>query len=225
MLRILHQKRELVLMKRFILFACMMCALGISGCAGSGEQIRLCAGSGEIVQLRLHKKMNSNIKGAGGNLSVSIVKFEDKRLPSKHLGSHICRLAGDAYFDLAGGDLRQGISDAFANFLKISGFQVNAGSNRTVDVDITGRINKFSAKATRNFFSTNAQVDMIMEFTITNRADGSIVHMIIGAGGTNDVAFFNPEDMEGLVNEVLQDSFEKLLERTEVKGKTLRQKN
>lgn len=211
-------------MRQFTLFGCMLCILGISGCANSGEQLRPCVESGESVQLRLHNMMTSNLKDKGDNLSVSVTEFEDERPSSKPLGSHICQFAGDTYFALAEEDLKQEISDAFGNFLKQSGFQVNSGSNRAVDIDIRGRIIKFSAKATRYFLSTKTQVDMIMEFTIANKADGSTVHIIINAGGTNDVAFFVLEDMEKLANEVLQESFEKLLRRTEVKGKTLRQK-
>ena len=116
------------------------------------------------------------------------------------------------------------MSDAFVSFLKKSAFQVTPASDGAVDIDITGKITRFTAKATRHFFSTNAQIDMIIDFTIENKADNSTVHIIIRAGGTNDVVFFNPEDMERFVNEILQISFEKFLERTEVKGKTLRQK-
>ena len=211
-------------MRRFILFGCVMYTLGISGCAGSGEQLRLCAKSGDIVQLRLHNMIGSNTEGTGRNLSVSVTEFEDKRPPSKHLGAHVCEFAGDAHFDLVNKNLGQGISDVFVNFLKKSGFQVNPGNNGAVDIDITGKIIKFSAKAKRDLFSTKAQVDIITKFTITNKADGSKVHVTIRAGGTNSVVFFDPEDMEGLVNEVLRESFEKFLERTEVKGKNLRQK-
>lgn len=209
-------------MRQFILFGYTMCILVIAGCAG--EQFRLCAESGEIVQIRLNDVMYSNMEDAGENLSVSVAAFEDNRPPSKHLGSHKCQLAGDAYFHLKDQNLGQGMSDAFVDFLKKSAFQVAPPSDEAVDIDITGKITRFTAKATRGFFSTNAQIDMIMEFTIENKADNSTVHMIIRAGGTNDVVFFNPEDMERFVNEILQISFERFLERTEVKGKTLRQK-
>ncbi len=211
-------------MRQFILFGYTMCILVIAGCAGSSEQFRLCAESGEIVQIRLNDVMYSNMEDAGKNLSVSVATFEDNRPPSKHLGSHKCQLAGDAYFQLKDQNLGQGMSDAFVDFLKKSAFQVAPPSDEAVDIGITGKITRFTAKATRDFFSTTAQIDIILEFTIENKADDSTIHMIIRAGGTNDVVFFNPEDMEKFVNEIIQISFEKFLKRTEVKGKTLRQK-
>ena len=211
-------------MRRFVLLGCVMYALGITGCASSAKELRLCAESGEVVKLRLNDRINSSMENAGNNLSISVSKFEDKRPPSKHLGSHICRFAGDSYFDLTSGNLEKGVSNTFRAFLKQSGFQVGSENKETMDINIAGKIHKFSAKATRHLFSTNAQVDIVTEFTIANKADGSTVYMTIRAGGTNDMLFFSHEDVEALVNDILLESFEKLLERTEVKGKTLRQK-
>ena len=211
-------------MRRFILFGCLMCALGISGCAASGKQIRLCAVSGEVIQFQLDDMTNSRIESVGENLFVSVADFQDTRPPSQHLGSHLCLFTGEAYFDLMGEDIGQGVAKVFLNFLKKADFQVTSGSNGAVSTSITGKIIKFSINATRQFLSTKTQIDIIMEFTIANKVDGSTVRMIINAGGTNKVLFFAPEDMEGFVNEILQESFEEFLEKIEVKGKSLREK-
>ena len=201
-------------MKRFILLGLMMSVVTLTGCAGKGE----------VVKLRLNDVMQSTMKDAGQSLSVSVPGFEDRRLPSDHLGTHACLFGGISYFDLLDGNLGQGVSEAFVNYLNESGFKASASQSGTGDVRINGRITKFSANATGQFLSTNLKVDAIMEFDIANAADGSTVRMTIGAGGADDVVFFAPEDMEALVNEVLQEGFLELVEKTTVQGKTLRRK-
>lgn len=201
-------------MKRFMLLGIMMVVITLSGCAGHGE----------VIKLRLNDSMTSTMENAGGNLSVAISGFEDQRPDSDHLGTHICLFGGKTTFDLLDGNLGAGVSNAFSNFMGKSGFQANAGSPGPQDVQITGKVTKFSANATGQFLSTGLQVETVMEFVIANASDGSTVRMTIGAGGTDDVIFFGPEDLETLVNEVLQEGFEELIEKTEVKGKALRRK-
>lgn len=201
-------------MKRFLLIGLIMAGLALSGCAGSGE----------ITKIRLYDTVSSTMENAGGNLSVAVSSFADQRVPSDHLGTHICLFGGKAYFDLMDGNLGKGVSDAFVSFLQQSGFQAAAGASGPADIRITGKVTKFVANATGRFLSTNLNVDTIMEFSIANAADGSTVRMTIGAGGTDDVAFFAPEDLESLVNEVLQEGFEELIEKTKVQGKTLRRR-
>ncbi len=201
-------------MKRFILLGVLMSVMTFGGCAGSGE----------VFQLQLHDVMHSTMENAGGNLSVAVSDFGDQRPSSEHLGSHVCITGHITHFDLMNSNLGKGVSDAFVDFLKKSGFQATSGTSGAADVRITGNVTKFSANATGHFLSTNIQVDTIMDFVIANVADGSTIRMTIGAGGTDDVVFFSPEDMETLVNEVLQEGFEELIEQTVVQGKTLRRK-
>ncbi len=201
-------------MKRFMLLGFMVSVITLSGCAGHGE----------VIQLRLNDTMNSTMEKAGGNLSVAVSSFEDQGPASAHLGTHICLFGGKTNFDLLGGNLGTGVSTAFVNFMERSGFQANSGSPGAQDVQISGKVTKFLANATGQFLSTGLQVETVMEFVIANASDGSTVRMTIGAGGTDDVIFFAPEDLETLVNEVLQEGFEELIEKTEVKGKALRRK-
>ncbi len=208
------RRKEPVFMKRFLLLGVMLSVVTLSGCAGSGE----------VIKLRLHDMMKTNMADAGKNLSVVVAEFSDERPPADHLGSHVCIMGHITYFDLMDGNLGKGVTTAFVDFLQKSGFQATAGNSGPTDVRITGKITEFSADATGQFLSTNIRVHTIMEFTIANAADGSTVRMTIGAGGTDDVIFFGPEDIESLMNEVLQEGFEELIAKTEVQGKTLRRK-
>ncbi len=201
-------------MKRFMLLGFMVSVVTLSGCASSGE----------VTKLRLYDIMNSSVENAGGNLRVAVSGFEDARPLSGHLGTHYHLFGGNSHFDLLDGNLGKGVSESFVNFMGKSSFQTSAGPSSHADVQITGKVTKFSANATGQFLSTGLQVETVMEFVIANSSDGSTVRMTIGAGGTDDVIFFGPEDLETLVNEVLQEGFEELIEKTEVKGKALRRK-
>lgn len=202
------------MMNRFILLGALMTVMTLVGCAGPGE----------VVQLRLHDVMHSTMEQAGGNLSVVVSNFEDQRTPSDHFGSHVCIMGHITHYDLMGENIGESVTTAFVDFLNKSGFQAAGGGSGPANVRISGTISEFSAQATGSFLSTNMQVDTIMDFVISNVADGSTVHMKIGAGGTDDVLFYGADDLETLVNEVLQEGFEELIEQTEVQGKTLRRK-
>jgi hypothetical protein len=201
-------------MKRFIVLLSVLSVVVLSGCASSGD----------VTKLRLYDVMHSTLEKAGGNLSVAIAGFEDQRPPAKFLGSHTRFFGGIDHFDLMEGNLGEGLSTAFVDFLNKSGFKASGKNSGPADVRITGKVTKFTANAKGQFLSTNMSVDAIMEFTIANLADGSTVRMTIGAGGSDDVIFFGPEDLENLVNDVLQEGFEELVEKTSVQGKTLRRK-
>jgi uncharacterized lipoprotein YajG len=56
----------------------------------------------------------------------------------------------------------------------------------------------------------------------TNRADGSVVRMVLNGSGAEDVFWFDPDDVEALVNEVLTSSFSKLTQDTAVVNRMLR---
>jgi hypothetical protein len=57
-----------------------------------------------------------------------------------------------------------------------------------------------------------------------NVADGSIVRMTLNGSGSDDEFWFDTEDLEELVNDVLTDSFGKLVHDTTVDNRLLRLK-
>lgn len=58
----------------------------------------------------------------------------------------------------------------------------------------------------------------------TNAADGSVVRMVLNGSGSEDVFWFDPEDVEAVLNEVLADSFSKLTQDTAVVNRMFRLK-
>jgi len=55
-----------------------------------------------------------------------------------------------------------------------------------------------------------------------NRADKSSVRMTLNGAGTESVFWFDPEDAQGLMNEVLTASLEKLVANTKFENSLLR---
>jgi hypothetical protein len=49
--------------------------------------------------------------------------------------------------------------------------------------------------------------------------------MVLNGSGSEDVFWFEPEDVQGVVNDVLSDSFGKLLQDTTIVNRTLRLRN
>ncbi len=58
-----------------------------------------------------------------------------------------------------------------------------------------------------------------------NVADGSTIRMTLNGSGADDVFWFDPEDAQALVNDLLTDSFGKLVQDTTVENKQLRLKS
>jgi hypothetical protein len=58
-----------------------------------------------------------------------------------------------------------------------------------------------------------------------NSSDDSIVRMTLNGAGSEDVFWFDPEDLEEVVNEVLAHSFSKLVQDTMVVDRMLRLTN
>ena len=55
-----------------------------------------------------------------------------------------------------------------------------------------------------------------------NQADGSLVRMTLNGTGSDSVFWFAPEDAQQLANDVLNESFDRLLQSSRIEGKALR---
>jgi hypothetical protein len=60
---------------------------------------------------------------------------------------------------------------------------------------------------------------MKVRFEAKNKTDGSTVRMVLGANGSDSVAFFEPKDVERLINLVAKDLYQQLFQDLIVKNK------
>lgn len=198
-------------MKPLCLAGFLLAVLFISGCQGTGE----------IVKLRV-QHLESEVDSQGSPLTVAVSPFEDRRQSSEHLGTRTYGRA-KTYFDVMNGTLSQRITSSFVEFLNQAGFVASpANGNGSTDLKIDAAIQKFAVQASGPALSTLLEVDTVLAFTIHNAADKSTVRVSIGVGETDNQIVFTAKDMEELIGQVLAESFEEFLEKTEVQGQTLR---
>lgn len=187
-----------------------------------------CAGTGEVIPLQLHPVPAGIEKPAAqaAPLRVAIRSFDDGRSYHTGLGVRTHLWGGVSYFDVPGGKPSDAVAQALSDYLSAKGWQVlKPGSRDTADVVLAGKIQHFFVHAKSRVGFTELTTRTRLAIQATNAADGSIVRMTLNGSGSEDVFWFDPEDMQALVNDVLTDSFAKLAQDTTVENRILRLTN
>jgi hypothetical protein len=187
-----------------------------------------CAGTGEVIPLQLHSTPSGTEKvmKPAEPLRVAIAAFEDGRSHQTGLGVRTHLWGGVSYFDVPGGKPSDAVAQALTEYLTAKGWHVvKQGSSEMADVVIAGKMQEFFVHAKSRVGFTEMTAKTKLAIQATNTADSSIVRMILNGSGTEDVFWFEPEDMQEIVNEVLTDSFGKLMQDTSVVNRTLRLNN
>ncbi len=189
-----------------------------------------CAGTGEVIPLQLHPVPTSaekmKIATPGAPLRVAIGSLDDGRSYHTGLGVRTHLWGGVSYFDVPGGRPTDAVAQALTNYLAAKGWQVlPQGSQETADVVLAGKIQQLFVHAKSRVGFTEMTTATRFALQATNAADGSVVRLTLNGSGADDVFWFNPEDMQVLLNDVLTDSFAKLTQDTTVENRMLRLNN
>ena len=197
---------------------CLTWLLTLTGCAGSGEVIPL--------QLKPPSADSGKMAKQAQGLRVDLGSFEDARPFKTGLGTRSHLWGGTSYFDLPGGNPGDSVAKALADYLTAKGWTiVKRGSGEASDVVLIGKILELSVHAKSRVGSTELTAKSKFAILATNAADGSTVRMTLNGSGAEDVFWFDKEDLEAVLNEVLTDSFHKLIQDTKVENKMLRLKS
>jgi hypothetical protein len=94
--------------------------------------------------------------------------------------------------------------------------------SQAADLTISGHVLALSVDAKSRVGSTKIMTASTIVIRALNRKDGSTVRMTLNGAGSDSVFWFAPEDAQQLINDVLNDSFARLLQSTEVEDKVLR---
>ncbi len=184
-----------------------------------------CAGTGEVIPLQLHAVpagMEKAVKPAEP-LRVAIGDFEDGRSYHTGLGVRTHLWGGVSYFDVAGGKPGDAVVRALTDYLTAKGWQVvKEGSGGGADVVIAGKILELFVHAKSRVFFTEITTKTKLAIRANNSSDGSVVRMTLDGAGSEDVFWFDPEDVAAVLNDVLTDNFKKLVQDTKVENKALR---
>jgi hypothetical protein len=196
------------------------------GCIGLVTIIG-CAGTGEVIPIHLRATPAAAEKAAAPSspLRVAIGAFEDGRQHQTGLGVRTHIWGGVSYFDVPGSTLTDAVAHALTEYLTAKGWRVvKPGNSEGADVVIAGKLQEFivHAKSRVGFTEITAKTKFALQ--ATNSADGSVVRMVLHGSGAEDVFWFDADDVEDVINEVLTDSFSKLTQDTAVVNRMFRLK-
>lgn len=189
-----------------------------------------CAGQGDVIPIQVKPVLAGPEKMAkpGDSLRVVVTAFEDGRQHKTHLGTRSHLWGGVSYFDVPGANPGEAIAQAITDYLKGNGWRAErvkpGGSLSDADVVISGQVMELAVNAKSGVGFTKITADAKVAMQARNVADGSLVRMTLQGTGSDDVFWFDPEDAQGLTNQVVTDSFDKLVQAVKVDNKQLRLK-
>jgi hypothetical protein len=201
----------------FRLFWCLVGTLVLSGCQGSGQTIN-------FDPHALSSQPTRAEVVHGNDLTILVEPFEDARSQQHRLGSRTHFWGGVTHFSAWNGDISEGMANLAIEYLQERQWQASKSTAETnaatsSDVTLRGTVLSLNANAKSGFGFTDIEVDMKVRFEATNKVDGSTVRMVLGANGSDRNFFFNPKDVERLINLVAKDLYQELFEDLKVKDK------
>jgi hypothetical protein len=192
------------------------CLCLLAGCATAGERVDVAIpGSPSAAP------MTSN--GAGPRVAVK--PFDDARSDRMHLGSRSHLWGSTSYFDLPKGTAGEAVARLLVQQLNRRGWQASlAGQSGSAqpDATISGTIQDLSVNAVSKVGRTEIAAKNTMMVRVANHSDESTIQERVLGSGSDEVFWFDPEDAQQLINEVLERNIEKFVADTKVDGKTVR---
>lgn len=197
----------------------LMCWLSLIALAG-------CAGTGEVIPLQIHPIVTGSegVAKQRAAVRVAVGSVEDGRSHKTSLGVRTHLWGGVSYFDVPGGGPADVVAQALTDYLTAKGWQVTkrGADDNGADVVLTGKILDFSVHVKSRVGFTEVTTKTKLALQAQNVADGSTIRMTLNGSGGDDIFWFDPEDAQALVNDVLTDSFGKLVQDTKIENKSLR---
>ena len=186
------------------------------GCATTGERV-------DVVIPMASTGAGAAMAGSGSGPRVVVKPFEDARMDRTHLGSRSHFWGNTSYFDLPKGTVGEAVAKALVQQLNKRGWRASM-DEATPDATITGTIEDLSVTAVSRFGRTELAAKNTMMVRVANHGDESTIQERLLGSGTDQVFWFDPEDAQQLVNEVLEKNIEKFIADTRVDGNILKLK-
>jgi len=186
-----------------------------------------CAGKGEIVPLNVQampsvRSLNQNYQ----DLKVVVEPFEVES-DAGRLGVRTHLGGGKTVFTVHGGKLGEAVAQVVADNLKAMGFQVwvrKSGATEVPanpDITITGQVKQLSVEARSRFFSTKMTGKVEVAIHGLNASDRSTVRLNLEGAREDAVFWFEPKEVQELVNRLLKENLDRLLADIRVKDRAL----
>lgn len=199
----------------------VMLAMGVllllAGCAGTGEVVPL-----KIQALPSVRSVNQNFQ----DIKVVVERF-DEGPDASRLGVRTHLGGGETAFTVQGGKLGATVAQVVADNLKSMGFQVWVKKSdasevpEKPDVTITGQVQQLSVHAQSRFFSTKMTAKVKVLIQAANASDRSTVRLNLEGAREDAVFWFEPAEIQELVNRMLKENLDRLLADIRVQDRAL----
>ena len=189
----------------------------LSGCAGTGEVVPL-----KIQALPSVRSINQNFQ----DIKVVVESFEEGPEAAR-LGVRTHLGGGETIFAAQGGKPGDVMAQVVADNLKSMGFQVWIKKSDASEVPakpdilITGQVLQLSAQARSRFFSTKMTAKVRVVIQAANASDRSTVRLNLEGAREDAVFWFEPGEVQELVNRTLKENLDRLLADVRVQDRAL----
>ena len=184
-----------------------------------------CANAGDRVDLTIPNASNgAAATNSSSGLRVVVKPFDDARMDRSHVGSRSHLWGSMTYFDLPKGTVGEAVAKALVQQLNKHGWQasLDGADGAKPDATITGTIQDLSVTAVSKFGHTELAAKNTMTVRLANHGDESTIQERVLGSGTDEVFWFDQEDAQQLVNEVLEKNIDKFIADTKVEGRVVK---
>ncbi|MCE3223724.1 MAG: uncharacterized protein K0S58_1904 [Nitrospira sp.] len=194
-----------------------------------------CSGKGDIIPMNLNPKPST--ESAGPNQAVkptsgprvTVIPFEDGRGDRSKVGSRTSMWGGETHFNVSSGSAGEATAQAFADYLKGRGWQAQYAKNEPPtaengpDIVLSGKILDLAVEAKKGFLLTDIEAKSKLVIQAKNRQDESFLTRTDAHSGSHDnVLWFEPQDGEQILSEVLEKNFERFVANTKFDDRAIR---
>ncbi|HJR78195.1 MAG TPA: hypothetical protein VJ805_14540 [Nitrospiraceae bacterium] len=191
-----------------------------------------CAGRSDLIPVTLAAKPKDGAStGAVKSLAgprVSVIPFEDGRADRSNIGTRKSIWGGESHFNVPSGSPGEETAQALAEYLKKKGWQAQysktapSSNGDGPDIVLSGKILDLNVDAKGGFGSTDVNARSKLAIQAKNRADESSITDTLAHSGTYSVFWFEPQDGEDILSEVLEKNFERFVLNTKFEDRSLR---
>ena len=186
-----------------------------------------CAGTGNIIPLNIHalpsvRTINQNFQ----DIKVVVERFEEDS-EAVRLGVRTHLGGGETVFTARGGKIGEVVAQVVADNLKSMGFQVWVKKSAVSevpakpDITITGQVQQLSVQARSRFFSTKMTAKVRVVIQAANASDRSTVRLNLDGVREEAVFWFEPGEVQELVNRMLKENLDRVLADIRVQDRAL----
>ena len=194
-----------------------------------------CSGKGDMMLMNINAKPHTQANEAGQPAKaspsprVTVVPFEDGRSDKTKLGSRTSMWGGETPFNVTSGTVGEATAQALANYLKSLGWQAQyakadpPATDNGPDVVLSGKILDLAVEAKKGFLLTDIDAKSKLIIQASNRQDQSSLTRTDAHSGSHDNVFwFEPQDGEQILSEVLEKNFERFVMNTRFEDRMIR---